>query len=118
MPRFVIHNHQSKHPHHDLRLEMGGKLVSWAIPKGISRAKGVKRLAIQVEPHSLAYLNFQGKISEGYYGAGTVKILDRGQYKVLEKDKEYLTIELNGSKVKGEYILRKYKNNWLIWRVK
>lgn len=117
MARFVIHDHLSKHPHHDLRLEMDGRLISWAIPKGISRQRNVKRLAIQVEPHSLAYINYQGRIAEGEYGAGMVKILDRGGYKVLERDKDHMIIEIDGNKVKGHYVLRKFRKDWLLWRI-
>ena len=118
MNRFVIHNHFSKHHHHDLRLEMNGVLKSWAVPKGFPTKANEKRLAIQVEDHSIAYIHFMGKISEGEYGAGIVKILDKGYYNIIDKDKDHYKIAFHGQKISGEYILRKFKDNWLLWKYK
>ena len=115
--RFVIHDHYASHRHHDLRLEMYGTLRSWAIPKLFPLTKDVKRLAIQVEDHSLGYINFRGRIAEGKYGAGIVKIFDKGDYEIVDKDADHYKIVFHGKKAGGVYILRMFKNNWLLWKV-
>jgi DNA ligase D-like protein (predicted 3'-phosphoesterase) len=114
--RFVIHDHHASHHHHDLRLEMYGTLRSWAIPKLFPLKPGLKRLAIQVEDHSLGYINFRGTIAEGRYGAGIVKIFDRGDYEIVDKDGDHYKIVFHGKKARGMYILRMFKDNWLLWK--
>ena len=104
---FVVHDHRASHHHWDLRLSMGGTLKSWAIPKIPPRTKGIKRLAIKVEDHPLAYANFEGTIPKGQYGAGTVKIWDKGKYELKHKDSKKIVLEFHGKKLKGEYVLVK-----------
>jgi len=120
--RFVIHNHFAERAghHHDLRLEMEGVLKSWAAPKGIPEKKGIKHLAIQTEDHPVDYINFKGEIPKGLYGTGTVKIFDKGKYKLKEKGKDRIIFELKGKKLNGDYCLIKFKKNkqWLIFKIK
>jgi DNA ligase D-like protein (predicted 3'-phosphoesterase) len=115
---YVIHKHQARHLHYDLRLEMEGVLKSWAIPKEPPLEKGIKRLAVQVEDHALEYANFEGTIPEGEYGAGTVEIWDRGTYTLEEKNDKKIVFKINGKKLKGKYCLIKFKKNyWLFFKV-
>jgi DNA ligase D-like protein (predicted 3'-phosphoesterase) len=117
---FVIHRHEARRLHWDLRLEMNGVLKSWAVPKEPPAERGVKRLAIMVEDHPLEYANFQGVIPEGHYGAGKVEIWDKGTYKPIEVTDRKIVFQLNGEKLKGEYVLLKYdksgENNWLFFK--
>jgi bifunctional non-homologous end joining protein LigD len=116
--RFVIQEHWASHHHFDFRLEMAGVLRSWAVPKGLPEGKGIKRLAVQVEDHPVDYINFQGKIPAGLYGAGTVKIFDKGRYELLNKTNDSISFTLNGKKLKGHYHLVKTKRpkQWLIFK--
>jgi DNA ligase D-like protein (predicted 3'-phosphoesterase) len=121
--RFVVHDHYAERAghHHDFRLEMEGVLKSWAVPKLMPEEKGAKRLAISVEDHPLDYFNFTGIIPKGEYGAGEVKIFDKGNYKLIEKDENKIVFELKGKKLKGVYNLIKLrgkKNQWIIFKIK
>jgi len=119
--RFVVQEHWASHHHFDFRLEMEGVLKSWAVPKGLPEKKGIKRLAIQVEDHPLDYINFRGRIPQGLYGAGKVKIYDKGRYELIEKRKDRISFKLKGKKIKGEYHLIKTrlgKNQRLLIRTK
>lgn len=115
---FVIHEHDATRLHWDLRLQIGGVLRSWAVPKEPPVDIGVKRLAIQVEDHPLEYGNFEGVIPEGTYGAGTVKIFDKGEFKLIEENEKGLTFELKGKKMIGKYSLIKFKGDkqWLFFK--
>lgn len=118
---FVIHEHHATHLHWDLRLEMDGVLKSWAVPKSPPESKGTKRLAIQVEDHPLEYANFHGTIPEGNYGAGEVKIWDKGNYELLKKYPDKIILEFHGKKLKGKYCLVKTtfrnKKSWLFFKM-
>lgn len=118
---YVIQEHHASHLHWDLRLEFDNVLKSWAIPKEPPKTKNVKRLAIQVEDHPLEYAKFYGTIPEGNYGAGEVRIWDKGKYNLLEKDSKKIIFELHGKKLKGKYCLIKtnYENkkSWLFFKL-
>ena len=122
--RFVIQEHWASHHHFDFRLEMEGVLKSWAVPKGIPEKIGIKHLAIQTEDHPVAYINFEGEIPKGLYGAGIVKIFDKGNYKLIRKDKNKIIFSLKGKKIKGNFNLIKFstKNGaarqWLLFKTK
>ncbi|MGD0160092.1 MAG: DNA polymerase ligase N-terminal domain-containing protein [Candidatus Bathyarchaeia archaeon] len=117
---YVIQKHAATHLHYDLRLEMDGVLKSWAIPKEPPIESGVRRLAVQVEDHPMAYATFEGTISEGEYGAGTVEIWDKGSYKMLDRKEDKFILEIKGEKLKGPYVLVRFKNkkNWLFFKKK
>ena len=123
---YVIQKHQASHLHYDFRLEWGGVLLSWAIPKGPSLDPSVKRLAAQVEDHPLEYGGFEGVIAEGEYGGGTVLLWDRGTWTPDDPDvdaslqKGELKFSLAGKKLRGSWVLvrtklgRSDKPQWLL----
>lgn len=118
-PGFVIHRHDASHLHYDLRLEYGGVLKSWAVPKGLPGEAGVKRLAVEVEDHPLDYIGFEGVIPEGQYGAGTVEIWDKGHYILESWEKDKVVFDFLGKKVSGRYaLIRTGGKNWLIFKLK
>jgi bifunctional non-homologous end joining protein LigD len=116
--RFVVQEHHARSLHWDLRLEHDGALASWAVPKGIPPDPRKNHLAVRTEDHPLEYLEFQGDIPAGQYGAGTMKIWDRGTYETHKwRDKEVM-VTLHGERVQGRYVLfRTDGNNWMIHRM-
>ncbi|MEM7820899.1 MAG: DNA polymerase ligase N-terminal domain-containing protein [Candidatus Aenigmatarchaeota archaeon] len=119
-PIFVVHEHHAKHLHWDLRLERNRVLKSWAVPKQPPAAPGVRRLAVQVEDHPLSYASFRGRIPEGQYGAGTVKIWDKGTYEPLEWTDKSIVVKLHGKKLKGDFCLVRFRppKGWLFFKKK
>jgi len=134
-PIFVVQKHDASHLHYDLRIEIGGVLKSWAVPKGPSMDPKVKRLAIPTEDHPLDYADFEGVIPEGEYGAGTVMVWDIGTYRnTLAEAETPLTMEqsfeagrlemrLEGKKLRGAFVMIRTKRGeqkpqWLIWKGK
>jgi DNA ligase D-like protein (predicted 3'-phosphoesterase) len=117
---FVIHDHYAKKAgrHFDLRLEKEGVLKSWTLPKAKLPGEGEKILAIQVEDHPYAYKDFEGTIPEGEYGAGEVKIEDKGTYDIIDWTDNKITFKLNGEKYTGTYVMIKINDNWLLMKKK
>ena len=128
--RFYVQRHQARRLHYDLRLEAGGVLKSWAVPKGPTLDPGEKRLAVLVEDHPIEYGNFEGTIPAGNYGAGNVRVWDRGTYELVgDEDFEQqmargdLKFKLHGQKLVGEFVLARMKNRgkgdeWLLIKKK
>jgi len=116
-PIFVIQKHRARSEHYDFRLEVGGVLKSWAVPKGPSTDPREKRLAIRVEDHPLDYAEFEGAIPQGEYGAGAVIVWDTGPYRNRTKrdgnevpieqalEEGHVVVELHGRKLQGAYAL-------------
>ena len=136
---FVIQKHRATALHFDFRLELPDNifksqahplkfargerrrvvLKSWAVPKNLPPKAGVKRLAVQTEDHPVDYLNFQGIIPQGNYGAGKVEIWDKGKFKLIEAKPRSLKFELKGKKLKGNYVLFNLPGkNWLIFKIR
>ena len=116
---FVIQEHHARRLHYDFRLERGGVLVSWAVPKGIPPDTGQNRLAVQTEDHPLDYADFAGIIPRGEYGGGTVSIWDAGTYATEKWRDDEVMVVLNGQRARGRYVLIRTKDNsWLMHRMK
>lgn len=122
--RFVIQKHDATRLHYDFRLELGGTLVSWAVPKGLPLKHGEKHLAVKVEDHPLGYFDFEGTIPKGQYGGGTVQVWDVGTYEPLsdhpikELEGGKLHFVLKGKKLSGEWYLVRLRDEeqWLVIR--
>jgi bifunctional non-homologous end joining protein LigD len=106
---FVIQKHAASHLHYDFRVEMGGTLKSWAVPKGPPYDLNERRLAMATEDHPMEYAKFEGIIPKGEYGGGTVMVWDIGTYELLDGNywKGKLHIALKGKKLKGEWVFVK-----------
>src|ERR1044072_1189367 len=124
---YVIQKHDATRLHYDLRLELDGVMMSWAVTRGPSLVPGDKRLAIHVEDHPIEYNKFEGVIPEGEYGGGTVMIWDRGTWAPVDPDvdaalaKGELKFRLDGEKLRGEWVLVRMgkrrgetRNPWLL----
>jgi len=125
--RFVVHRHEARRLHYDLRLEMEGVLKSWAVPKGLSFVPEDKHLAVRTEDHPIEYLSFDGVIPKGEYGAGTMTIWDAGSYALRNGDglagldEGKLEVLLSGGRLRGQWDMVKTsqgENDWLIFKVR
>jgi bifunctional non-homologous end joining protein LigD len=116
--RFVIQEHDATHLHWDLRLERDGVLVSWALPKGVPDDPKENRLAVHTEDHPLEYIDFEGEIPKGEYGAGTMRIWDSGTYEAEKFEPAKVIVTFDGERVSGKYALFQTKGkNWMIHRM-
>jgi DNA ligase D-like protein (predicted 3'-phosphoesterase) len=133
--RFVIQKHRASTLHYDFRLEADGVLKSWAVPKGPPKTLKDKRLAVPTEDHPLGYIDFEGTIPPGEYGAGTVEVWDTGTYENLtEKNGTpvppgrairagHIAFALDGSRLRGKYALTRVgkdgkRERWLLVKMK
>jgi bifunctional non-homologous end joining protein LigD len=115
---FVVHRHHASRLHYDLRLERGGVLRSWAVPKGLPPRPGIMRLAVNVEDHPLDYINFEGVIPKGQYGGGTMWKFAQGRHEITKEKKDGFYFRLNSPELNGEYRIHHTKENqWLLERV-
>ena len=137
-PIFVVQEHHASRLHYDFRLEADGVLKSWAVPKKPTLDTAARRLAVHVEDHPLEYAKFSGEIPKGEYGAGKVKIWDKGTYKNLLATKSrpqtvadaikrgHVEVKLEGHRLKGSFALVRMngqvnqdkKDNWLLIKMK
>ncbi len=123
---FVVHRHEARQLHYDLRLEHAGVLKSWAVPRGFSFDPADKRLAVRTEDHPLEYEHFHGRIPRGQYGAGTMTLWDRGRYELVKiaswdeaMERGELKVRLFGRRLRGEWHLvrtQQAKNSWLLFK--
>ncbi|MDX1739912.1 MAG: non-homologous end-joining DNA ligase, partial [Rhodothermales bacterium] len=115
---FVIHRHHASHLHYDLRLEEDGTLKSWAVPRGMPPYPSLKRLAVATEDHPLEYLNFEGVIPKGQYGAGPMWIYARGKYEKTKVKKDGFYFRLSSPELTAEYRMYETSNKqWLLERL-
>lgn len=126
--RFVVHKHHATADHYDLRLETGGVLKSWAVPRGPSLNPDDKRLAVETEDHPIEYIDFEGVIPEGEYGGGPMIVWDTGVWAPMEDVETSLRkgafkFRLSGEKLKGGWMLARLKPkpgeekvNWLLFK--
>lgn len=126
--RFVVHKHHATADHYDLRLELGGVLKSWAVPRGPSLNPADKRLAVETEDHPIEYIDFEGLIPEGEYGGGPMIVWDTGVWAPMEDAEKALAkgafkFRLSGEKLKGGWMLARLKpkpdenkHNWLLFK--
>jgi bifunctional non-homologous end joining protein LigD len=120
--RFVVQEHHATRLHWDLRLERDGVAVSFAVPNGLPEAPKDNRLAVHTEDHPLEYLEFEGEIPRGEYGAGSMRIWDRGTYEELKWEPRKIEVRFHGERLEGRYALfplDKGENpkDWMIHRM-
>jgi bifunctional non-homologous end joining protein LigD len=110
VPRFVVQEHHATSLHWDFRLERDGVAPSWAVPKGVPEEKGVRRLAVQVEDHSIAHMSHEGR---------NVRIWDEGTYDPEKWEDDKIVFELHGKRLEGRYaLIRTDGKNWLIHKTR
>lgn len=117
--KYVIQKHEANNLHYDLRLELDGVARSWAVPKEPPKEAGIKRLAVEVDDHEISYMDFEGEIPEGEYGAGKVTIWDKGTWEEESVKEDKIVALIHGEKLKGRYTLVRMRDkNWLFFRTR
>ncbi len=119
-PRFVVQEHSARRLHWDLRLEHDGVAVSWAVPNGIPQDPSENRKAIHTEDHPLEYMEFEGEIPAGEYGAGSMRIWDRGTYECHKWEEGKIVLSFAGERLSGRYALFRAgeaKQDWMVHRM-
>src|SRR3954463_3930401 len=101
---FVIQEHHATALHWDFRLERGGVLVSWAVPKGLPLDPKDNRLAVHTEDHPIDYGSFEGEIPTGEYGGGKVLLGDRGRYELEKWTDREVKVVFHGTRAEGRYV--------------
>jgi DNA ligase D-like protein (predicted polymerase)/DNA ligase D-like protein (predicted 3'-phosphoesterase) len=119
--RFVVQEHHARRLHYDVRLERGGVLVCWAVPKGLPESPGTPRLAVHTEDHPLEYLDFHGEIPRGEYGGGRMTVWDSGTYETEKWSDDEVAVTLRGQRVDGRFVFFRPARNddpkdWLVTR--
>ena len=115
MARFFVQLHDATTLHFDLRLEFGGVLRSWAVPKGPSLDPAVKRLAMQVDDHSLAAGEFEGVHAGSRRGTGAVIVWDEGEFDLVRASDDHIVVAVDGEKLKGGFALtRTDDRRWVL----
>ena len=114
----MVQEHHARRLHWDLRLEHDGVLASWALPRGVPDHPDENRLAVHTEDHPLEYLEFDGEIPKGEYGAGTMRIWDRGTYEAEKFRDDEVIVIFHGERMRGRYALfQTRENDWMIHRM-
>lgn len=110
MPRFVVQEHHATNLHWDFRLEHEGVAPSWAVPKGVPEEPGIRRLAVQVDDHTVAYMGHEGR---------NVTIWDRGDYELEKWEDDKIVVQLHGKRLNGRYaLIRTDGKNWLLHKTR
>lgn len=129
-PIFVVQKHAARSLHFDVRLEIDGVLVSWAVPKGPSLNPKIKHLAVRTDDHPMEYAKFEGVIPKGHYGAGPVMIWDKGTYRNIKKkdgklvpmgrclENGQIEVFLKGKRLKGAFAFIQTSRGWLLIKMK
>ena len=115
MPRFVVQLHDATTLHYDFRLELGGVMRSWAVPKGPSLDPAVKRLAVAVDDHAVQPVPFEGVYEGSPRGSGAVIVWDEGEFELVREAPGHIVVQLHGHKLAGGFALtRTGDDQWIL----
>jgi DNA ligase D-like protein (predicted 3'-phosphoesterase) len=115
VPRFVVQLHDATTLHYDFRLELGGVMRSWAVPKGPSLDPAVKRLAVAVADHAVERVPFEGTYPDAPRGSGAVILWDEGEFELVRAEPGHIVVDLDGQKLAGGFALtRTGGDQWIL----